>query len=65
MTVKKFYIGLFTAVITFIIGFIMISNNLGKLSLLGFGGYVLCIVSGFILLSTFVLAVVLGCEEEK
>lgn len=35
MTVKKFYIGLFTAVITFIIGFIMISNNLGSVIVLG------------------------------
>jgi len=65
MTVKKFYIGLSVSIITFIIGFIMINNNFGKLSLLGFGGYALCAVSLIVLLSTFVVAIVLNGEEKN
>lgn len=65
MTVKKFYIGLAVSIITFIIGFIMVNNNFGKLSLLGFGGYVLCALSGIALLTTFVAAIVLNGEEKN
>ena len=65
MTVKKFYIGLSVSIITFIIGFIMVNNNFGKLSLLGFGGYVLCALSGIALLTTFVAAIVLNGEEKN
>ena len=65
MTVKKFYIGLAVSIITFIIGFIMVNNNFGKLSLLGFGGYVLCALSGIALLTTFAAAIVLNGEEKN
>lgn len=65
MTVKKFYIGLAVAEITFIIGFIMVNNNFGRLSMLGFGGYVLCALSGIALLITFAAAIVLNGEGKN
>lgn len=64
MTVKKFYTGLIASVFIFIIGFVMVNNNFGKLSVLGFGGYALCAVSLIVLLSTFVAAIVLNGEEK-
>lgn len=64
MTVKKFYIGVAVSAITFIIGFIMVNNNFGRLSMLGFGGYILCMLSGIILLTVFVSAFVLNAEEK-
>ena len=51
--------------ITFIIGFIMVNNNFGRLSMLGFGGYILCMLSGIILLTVFVSAFVLNAEEKN
>lgn len=65
MTVKKFYIGVAVSAITFIIGFIMVNNNFGRLSMLGFGGYILCMLSGIILLTVFVSAFVLNGEEKN
>lgn len=65
MTVKKFYTGLIASVFIFIIGFVMVNNNFGKLSVLGFGGYALCAVSLIVLLSTFVAAIVLNGEEKN
>lgn len=65
MTVKKFYIGVAVSAITFIIGFIMVNNNFGRLSMLGFGGYILCMLSGIILLNVFVSAIVLNAEEKS
>lgn len=65
MTVKKFYIGVAVSAITFIIGFIMVNNNFGRLSMLGFGGYILCMLSGIILLTVFVSAIVLNAEEKS
>lgn len=65
MTVKKFYAGLMASVFIFIIGFVLVNNNFGKLSVLGFGGYVLCAVSLIVLLSTFVAAIVLNGEEKN
>ncbi len=65
MTVKKFYIGVAVSAITFIIGFIMVNNNFGRLSMLGFGGYILCMLSGIILLTVFVSAFVLNAEEKN
>lgn len=64
MTVRKFFIGVAVSVVTFIIGFIMVNNNLGRLSILGFGGYVLCALSGIALLTTFATAIVLNSEEK-
>lgn len=64
MTVKKFYTGLIASVFIFIIGFVLVNNNFGKLSVLGFGGYALCAVSLIVLLSTFVAAIVLNGEEK-
>lgn len=65
MTVKKFYIGLAISIITFIIGLITVNNNFGKLSVPGLGGYILCLLSGIILLITFVPVVVLNSEEKN
>lgn len=65
MTVKKFYTGLMASVFIFIIGFVMVNNNFGKLSVLGFSGYALCAVSLIVLLSTFVAAIVLNGEEKN
>lgn len=65
MTVKKFYIGVAVSAITFIIGFIMVNNNFGRLSMLGFGGYILCMLSRIILLTVFVSAFVLNAEEKN
>lgn len=65
MTAKKFYIGLAVSIITFIIGLIMVNNNFGKLSMLGLGGYILCMLSGIILLTVFVSAVVLNAEGKN
>lgn len=65
MTVKKFYIGVAVSAITFIIGFIMVNNNFGRLSMLGFGGYVLCALLGIALLTTFAAAIVLKGEEKN
>lgn len=65
MTVKKFYIGVAVSAITFIIGFIMVNNNFGRLSMIGFGGYILCMLSGIILLTVFVSAFVLNAEEKN
>lgn len=65
ITVKKFYTGLIASVFIFIIGFVMVNNNFGKLSVLGFGGYALCAVSLIVLLSTFVAAIVLNGEEKN
>ena len=55
MTVKKFYIGVAVSAITFIIGFIMVNNNFGRL----------CMLSGIILLNVFVSAIVLNAEEKS
>lgn len=65
MTVKKFYTGLIASVFIFIIGFVLVNNNFGKLSVLGFSGYALCAVSLIVLLSTFVAAIVLNGEEKN
>lgn len=62
---KKFFISVAVSVIAFIIGLIMVNNNFGKLSMLGFVGYVLCSLSGIALLTTFVAAIVLKAEEKN
>lgn len=65
MIFKKLYIGPAVSAIIFIIGFIMVNNNFGKLSMLGFVGYVLCALSGFALLTTVAAAIVLNGEEKN
>ncbi len=64
MTVKKFYISLSVSVITFIVGIIMIQSNFGKLSVIGFSGYMLCILAGIIILSTL-FAIIYMKDEDK
>ena len=65
MKTKKFYTGLIASIFTFIIGIIMVNNNLGKLSLLGFSGYILCTISLITLLTIFVCTIILTNEEKN
>lgn len=66
MLSKKFYISLFVSVIAFVIGLVMINvDYLGKLSVFGFEGYVLCVLSGIVLLTTFAVAIVLNNEGKN
>lgn len=62
---RKFCIATITSIIIFIIGFIMVNNNFGRLSILGMSGYTLCIISMIMLLSTFVTKIVLRNEEKR
>lgn len=58
MTRKKFFISVAVSTVTYIIGFIMILNNTGRLSVSGVTGYILCAVAGILLLAVFIATVV-------